>query len=157
MAEATIRARIKTVMEAISNMGDVYDYLRWAVRQEDFNSLFVNTISSTDQIRAWCISDPGFTQIQTPMRRDGRGITREYAYTIDGWLTLDDSAATSKTFYALAEDVCEALDRDSTLIGLGFYRLPCNLAKPDHRIFGGKLCHHVEISYTIAERIDPGA
>lgn len=153
MSEATIRAAVLTAIQTVSNYGDAYDYVRWAVRKADFDSLFVNTIGGTVQVRFWMLTLTGFDQVQTAMRRDAKGIHRQYAYRIDGYMTLDDSAATEKTFVALVEDVVEAMDQNATLnlATTAYNNEPAQVATIDHVMYGGVLCHHAVITKMVAE------
>ena len=77
---------------------------------------------------------------------------RVHTFVIHGYLGLDDSAATAKTFATLAEAVCNALDADATLNAdaLSSSRIPCQL-DVDHVLFYSKLCHHATIALAVAE------
>lgn len=152
MTEATVRAAVLVAIKTVTNYGDAYDYVRWAM-MEDFDSLFVNTIGSTTQVRFWMLTLTGFDQVQTAMRRDAKGIHRQYAYRIDGYMTLDDSAATEKTFVALVEDVVEAMDQNATLnlATTAYNNEPAQLEIVDHVMYGGVLCHHATITKMVAE------
>lgn len=153
MTQATIRARIKTVLDTVSNKGQTHDYLRWAVKQNDFESLFKTTISSVAQIRGWEIAYRGFTQTEPHLGRSADQY-RVHRFEIHGYLGLDDSASTEKTFAALAESVCNALDADATLNAdsLSLYRNPTQLTI-DERLFAGVLTHHAQITLEVAEVI----
>lgn len=151
MSQATIRARIKTVLDTVSNKGQTHDYLRWAVKQNDFESLFKTTIGGTVHIRGWEIAYRGFTQEEPHLGRNADQY-RMHRFQLDGYLGLDDSAATEKTFAALAEAVCNALDGDATLNAdsLSLYRNPTQLTV-DERLFAGVLCHHAQVDLEVVE------
>ena len=155
MAETTVRAAIKTIVDGVGNEGLVYDYERWQSTWQAYLTLFKTTIDSTDQIRAWTISCASFTQERIEFRTEGKaGILRTYQYIIRGYLGLDDSAATEKTAIALAEDVVEALDDADTIRPptAGFYDAqPAQLRTFELRMFGDVLCHYIEIGIIIQE------
>jgi len=152
MSVATHRARIKVVLDSVTDKGKTHDYKRWASTWGDFLDLFKTTIDSTVQIRGWEITFQGFTQTETSIGRTGNNIVRVYTWRLDGYLGLDDSATTDKTLADLAEDVVEALDGDAVLNerSITLYREPANLAM-DMRIFGSVLCNHAEITLVTAE------
>jgi len=153
VTQATIRTRIKTVLDTVSNKGQTHDYLRWAVKQSSFEDQFKTTISSVDQIRGWMIVYRGFSQTEPHIGRTADQY-RVHRFEIHGYLGLDDSASTEKTFAALAESVCNALDADATLNAdtLSLYRNPTQLAI-DERLYAGVLCHHATVTLEVAEVI----
>jgi len=153
VSQAAIRTRIKTVLDTVTNVGKTHDYLRWAVLQSDFEALFKTTIGSTDQIRGTEIAYRGFTQEEPHLGRDANQY-RTHRFQLDSYLGFDDSAATEKTFAALAEAICNALDADATLnsVSLSLYRNPTQLTI-DERLFAGILCHHAQIDLEVVETI----
>ena len=155
MTQATIRAHIKVTLDTVSDKGLTHDYLRWAVTQAQFETIAKTTISGTVQIRAWMISWGGFSQVEPYINRLGApNQIRVHTFTLDGYLGLDDSAATEKTFAALAELVCTTLDADSTLNAdaMSTYRNPTQLAV-DVVSWHEHLCHHAAITLQVAETI----
>jgi hypothetical protein len=153
VSEATIRAQIKTVLDTVTNVGRTHDYLRWAIDETAFDDLFGTSVSDTDQYRGWMIAWLGFTQEEPYTGRDSDQY-RTHTFQIDGYLGLKDSKATEKTFAALTEAVCNALDADSTINSSDFahMRMPVQCIA-DSRLFYGKLCHHAEITLQVVETI----
>lgn len=151
MSYATILARIKTVLDAVSNKGLTHDYMRWAIDESAFLDLAKTTISTVDQIRVWMIDYAGFAATGPWISRSAEAY-RVHTFIIHGYLGLDDSVATAKTFATLAETVCSALDDDATLNSdaLSISRVPCQL-DVDHVLFYSKLCHHATIALAVAE------
>ena len=147
MSEATIRARIKTVLGTVSNIGQVYDYERWAADETTFRSLFTATVLGASVLRAWTISTSRMEQVENDF---DSSVVRRWTYRIRGYLGLDDSAATEKASVALAVAVCDALDADATL--QGFYETThSQIPVIEPRIFGGALVNAVEIELMVAE------
>lgn len=151
MSYATILAQIKTTLDTVSNVGLTHDYMRWAIDESAFLDLAKTTISTVDQLRVWMIDYAGFTSTEPWISRPVKSV-RVHSFVLHGYLGLDDSAATAKTFATLAETVCTALEDDATLNAraLSAYREPCQLVV-DHRMFYAHLCHHAQITLLVAE------
>jgi len=149
MNEAAQRAAIKTILEGVTDVGNVHDYERWAPDWSSYLDLFKTTIGGTDQIRGWTI-----TNERMPSRQvHDSGHRRDYVWVLRGVMGLDDSAATEKTFRALAEDVIEEFEVDRTLSGVitnGAFAADGwpSLAVFEPRLFGTVLCHYAEIRMT---------
>lgn len=151
--EATIRAALKTRLEAVTNIGRVHDYERWAPDWTDYLDLFKTTISSTAQIRGWTISCGGIGNRQVAYQFH----RKEYEFVIRGYLGLDDSAATEKTAIALAVAVIEELEKYVKLnatLEVGTYS---DAGWPrvetfETRMYGSVLCHYVEIRLTVWDK-----
>lgn len=154
MSEATIRAQIKAELESVSNIGLVHDYDRLTTTWDELLARFKTTISGSDQIRAWTIQWSGF-EPGDPQAMGG-AFVRFHRFVIRGYLGLDDSAATEKTFSALVEDVCDELDGSATLHSLATYFDTFWTSVPvcEARMFGGTLCHYAEIVLIVGERMD---
>lgn len=146
--EATIRARIKTVLETVSNIGQVHDYERWADDWNTLLTLFKSTISGTDQIRGWAITCEGWTQDLVGFGGFGDdAVLVSYSYRVRGWLGVDDSAETEKTMAALAGSAAAALEADATLQSkaLDNPEPVVRSVRLEYRMFAGVLCHYAEI------------
>lgn len=147
--ETTIRAAIKTRMEAVSNVGLVYDYQRLTTEWDNFLDLFKTTINGSQVIRGWCITCEGVTLVE---RETYGGNTSNYAihypYKIRGYFGVDDTNASEKTAFALAEAVREALSAHISSVALD--NIP-SLDTFEPRIFGDVLCHFIEISMVVVD------
>ena len=151
MSEATIRAAIYAAVNGVTDVGKVYDYERHATEWSDFLNLFKTNISSTDQVRGWMIGYRGIPESDGG-RFSGRGRTsRTHRFQILGIMGLDDSAESEKTFAAIAEDVCDALDSDATL-GAFLGLAPATLGF-DPSPFAGVLVHAAAITFEVTEAI----
>ena len=149
MSIATIRTAVYNAVNGVSNVGQVYDYERWSNDWTDFINLFKSTISSVDQIRGWEIGYRGFAH-QQPMDFSGTHI-RAHRFDVIGYMGVDDSESTEKTFANLAEDVADAIDADSTLHS-GYYNVDdVSINEYEARLFGSALCHYALITVTVEE------
>lgn len=151
MSYATILARIKTTLDTVSNKGLTHDYMRWAIDDTKFRDFATTTISEVKQVRVWMIDYAGFPAATPWISRSSKAV-RGHIFVIQGYLGLDDSAATAKTFAALAEAVCNALDDDATLNSdaISLERQPCQ-CDIDHVMFYSNLCHHAVITLQVSE------
>lgn len=151
MTQATIRARIKTVIDTVSNKGQTHDYFRWVIDESEFLDIAATTISTVKQVRVWLIDYVGFAA-ETPWISRSANARRVHTFILHGYLGLDDSAETAKTMAVLAEAVCDALDADATLnsSATSSSRVPCQLDMADVMWYS-KLCHHATIALAVAE------
>ena len=166
MSESSTRARVYAIVNAVSNVGLVYDYARWAVLWDEVLALFKTTIGSTDMIRGWVITCTGWTSAYLDglyPDDNGKAIElRDYTYKIRGVFSLDDSAATEKTAVGIVEDVAEALNKNTSLHSYAAIAEPyfgpippASLDVFEARMFGSVLCHYAEITQRVVEAIVP--
>jgi hypothetical protein len=91
MSEAATRSAIYDTMKSVADVGLVHDYDRWAADWNKFIDLFKTNIGGVDQIRGWEISQ------KAPVNEDRTSIKRR-TYSIKGYMSINDSLATEKTF-----------------------------------------------------------
>lgn len=164
MTDATVRADLFAIINAVTDVGNVYDYQKWSLFWADIVADFVTEIGGSDVIRAWTISlqslDPSLYQWQ----RDGTStagaavLLREYTWKIRGFFSHDDANTSEKTIATLIRTVMNALDTSPVLHDGDQYHMgPENEVPPavldtfDLRIFGGVLCHYAEITQRVGE------
>lgn len=164
MTDATVRADLLAILNAVTDVGNVYDYQKWSLFWADIVADFVTEISGSDVIRAWTITiqswDPSLYQWQ----RDGTSTAgaatelREYNCIIRGFFSHDDENESEKTIMALVRTVVNALNTSPTLHDGDQYHMgpenevpPAALGAFDLRIFGGVLCHYAEITQRVGE------
>ena len=149
MAYATILAQIKTYMEAVTNCGLVYDYVRWHKDMPAMLALFKTTIGGVSQIRFWDISRTKTLEVNKVSKEN----LRIYTFRIRGFLSLDDSAATETTFQTLIELVCAKFRNVPTLNATAEAVFPIQVLNTTHVMIGDVLCHMVEMDLTIEESV----
>ena len=151
MSEAAIRTAIYNAVNGVSQVGQVYDYQRHATEWSDFLSLFKTTVSGTDQVRGWMVGYRGITEtLGGRFQRGDKRITRTHRFQILGVMAIDDSEESEKTFAALAEDVCDALDSDTTI---GAYATKPATLGFDPSPFAGILVHAAAITFDVTEAV----
>ncbi len=147
MAYATILAKIKSILEGVSDIGQVHDYVRWYKDKPDFNTIFRDAANS--QIRAWDISRTSTPETEKASRTN----IRTHTFRIRGFMSLDDSAATEKTFQSLVEDVATAFRNSPGLEGTALDSGPIQINAVDHMNVGDALCHYCELHLPCSEEI----
>jgi len=157
VSESAKRAAIKAVLLAVSNIGNVYDYERWAAFASGQDTIGKATISGSDVIRFWTISCSACRASLETFGNTAGLVTRSWVYTIKGAFGLDDSAATEKTAIALIEAVMDALDASETVhppsdLTNGSEH-PAQMRLFENRFFtNGALCHYVELEQVVTEQ-----
>jgi hypothetical protein len=148
MAYATILAQIKTYMESVTSIGNVHDYVRWNKDWPAMLTMFKIT-SPSAQIRFWDIS-----RVASPeQNKVSKENLRTHTFRIRGFMSLDDSAATEKTFQALLETVCTKFRNVPTLNSTAANVDPLQINTVGHVMVGDVLCHMAECTLTVEEQI----
>lgn len=154
MTEATARAAIVAVLEAVSNIGQVHDYQRWATTWDAYLDLMKSSIGGNNEIRGWTVTSrsedrTGFVAGGTRAKHN----SSDHLFIIRGYVGLDDSRETEKTARALTETVMNALDDDTTIVtsGTAYNMGLAQLEVFEPRVFGDVLCHYSEIRLVVQE------
>lgn len=143
MSEAAIRQQIYTTLSAVQSVGKVYDYERWAADWETFINLF----KSGGKILGWEITRVGANTTTIDNSED----EDQHQYLIRGYMGLQDSAASEKTFNALIEAIRDAFRRNFNLSGSCELTTPIQVPIIEPRSFGSVLCHYCEMRFTAQE------
>lgn len=147
MSLANIRTQLKTILEGVSGIGVVHDYERWANDWATFISFFKPAAQSV--INGWQIT-------RRSTREEEHAATQTYRFhtmVIHGFYSLDDSAASEKTFQDLIETICTTIRQNATLNGAAYHALPPQVAVVEQRKFGDVLCHYGEINVLVEEDV----
>jgi hypothetical protein len=156
VSEATIRARIKAVLDTVSNAGLIYNYERFD--KGNFTvaiDLFRTTIGGAEVFRGWTVTCSSMSPVAlTRMGASGSDTEIHYIFKVRGYFGLHDASASEITAIAIVEAVVLALNADATLrayFGGGAKSL-AELTTFEPRRFAGWLCHYAEITMPIPER-----
>lgn len=154
MSEALTAAGIKTALLTVSNIGQVYDYQRYADQWDDFLALFQTTIGGVPQIRGWQIGLNSVAVLPNPYEDSVLypAQTFRYEWAITGFMSVDDANTSEKTARALAVAVVDKLratreNVTTTAVNTG---LP-QITRIGYAVFGGVLVHNIEITWTTDE------
>jgi hypothetical protein len=154
MSETTARTAVYNAVNGVTNVGNVYDYDRWAALKKGVDTLVTKSIGGSTLVRFWTVSCRRIAQEHTQFFTSGTsGILRRYTYIVRGAFGVDDSAGTEKTAIGIVEDVLEAMDNAATLHdGSSFYNAEAaQLDTFELRIVGEYLCHYAEITQVVEE------
>lgn len=156
MSQATIRSELDTILSAVSNIGVVHDYERFATEWSTLLDLFKTTVGGVDQIRGWTIGYNGKSAPGGDPQEFGNRWIESHRFIVRGFIGLDDSAETEKTAAALANSVTAAINGDADLYNPDTYydTPPTEIRAFELRKFGSVLCHYTEILVTVKEFVD---
>jgi hypothetical protein len=140
MSLADMIDAVGTILGGITGIGNVHKYERWAADDAGFKALF----KSDNRILAWTITREATDCVDWPGSTEDR-----HSLVIHGYMSLDDSANTEKTFQDLIEVIRNTFqpNRFLTVTGVPHAhdsdRIRVRLV--DHRMFGGLLVHYAEL------------
>lgn len=149
MSYATTLAAIKTLMESVTNIGNVFDYVRWNKDWPITLSLIKVATPAPAHIRFWDISRKSTPEEEKTSRTN----LRLHTFQIRGFISLDDSTATEKTLQNLVEDVATMFRNKPTLNGTALIAAPLQINNTGHAMVGDVLCNMVDTSIKITEEI----
>jgi len=146
MSLNTVRSEIKTILLGVDGVGTkVHDYVRWAKTVEDYLSLF----RSDGLIKGWEITRDSTAEIKFTLNSN----LRTHTMVIRGRYSLDDSAATEKTFQDVIEAIAAAFKANPTLNGEAFSSDPLQIDSVGLAMFGSVLCHVCELRLLVQEEV----
>ena len=165
MSESEVRTRLYNIVNAVTDVGQVYDYRRWAVLYSDLLDLYKARIDNADTLRGWTVSVDGWPETAyldgSYPDEDSNAktiVVRRYVFKIRGYFGWDDANESEKTAIGIVEDVLEALDNDSNLhrfnaVAEDYWgQVPtATLDIFEPRLFGGELVHYAEITQEVPE------
>ncbi len=163
--EDLARAAIKTVLDAVTNIGSTHDYERFADDWDDLKAIYqadIGTDPVVPQLRGWNISLASIEpHEQETFGGPGAAGTVEvnYDYRLRGYLAVDDDSASEKTFVTLTMALMANLDAAATLHSSNredgangnFYGPPVTSGRFDFRMFSDVLVHYVELQQILKE------
>ena len=143
-------AALKTVVDGVSNIGQVHAYQRFNADWSTYLNSFKATISGTPQIRGWIVTleenNPIVGGLEPPARFGS--VARRYNALVIGVQGLKDSSNSEDDFLNLGEAVMDALDakKNLSVTGVVDYAVgPTTMRVFQIRQFGSVTCHYCEI------------
>jgi hypothetical protein len=147
MSLSLIRTQIKTKLEAISGVENVYDFRRFCNDWATYKDLFVKD----NKVNTWEIERKAFSRTGRGGSGDIEDITHEFI--IRGFYSFYDAYATEKTFQDLVETICADFINDPTLGGKAkMVHVPIT-GEFTTAFLGQVLCHVATINLIVEERI----
>ena len=158
--EIEARALIKTIIDAVTDVGEVHNYERFADDWETLVSFFVTELADETQLlRGWTIGLESMRQSTVTFGGLNSGSSKQvdYTYKIRGWEAVSDEDQSELDFVAIVLEVMDDLDNNATLhsgnlegSGGAFDADPVQ-ARLDFRMFGSVLTHYVELTQVVRE------
>ena len=151
MSFATIRTEIKTILEDVTGIGRVHDF----IRHTTFWSEFSKRHTDLQIINDWEITRIGLTQnlaaVQTQIAAEP---TFDDIHTVQiiGRMGLQDNSESEKKFQTLVDAVITALRKSADLSQTVVKPIHPIDAIIDHDNFHGNLVHQVNITFNAQER-----
>lgn len=142
---------VVTELQAITDIGQVYNRRRFLENEIDVKTAFKTTVGGTDVIRGWEVSRRRVAQTGGSFAEH---VERTDTVEITGWHSLDDSAATERSFQQLVDEVLGNLastNWDPNPLGVSavYATLPPRVTVFDEVMFAGYLCHRVIIEFPV--------
>jgi len=144
MSLSLIRDEIKSILSGVSGVGTkVHDYERYAKTWEEYLAFF----KSDGLIKGWTITRTSTPEVKSTTTTN----MRTHTFLIRGYFSLDDSAATEKTFQNIIEAIATAFRVKPTLNGKAFDSEPLQVDTVGSVMFGSVLCHFCELRLLVQE------
>lgn len=145
---ADIREKIRLKLVAVASIGKVHDYERYSTRDADFITLYKDATSA--RIKGWNF----YREATREVDLDNGQVRRLHTWRVTGFMSIDDTDTTGKTFDNLVEAVATAFRTDRTLGGTvddikdmnqqdGESGIQVDAIEPV--MFAGVLCHRARL------------
>lgn len=156
MSWVAIKDALQALLESVTGIGLVHDYVRRINNDADLRALGV-VGGGTGVINLWMHSQIGFTQpLLTTMEKEVQRV-----WMIRGYYSLSDGNQSEYTFQALVENIANGIGADIQLGGACEYirelvsQVPSDIP---HVLLpssdGGVLCHFADLRMVIQDRLD---
>src|SRR5690348_12599338 len=133
MALSNNLTAIKTIIDAVPGVENVYDTVRNWQTEQQFRS---GARTGAGTIQFWFL-----TREATSASDLGPQFTaRKHRIAIHGYAGVADAAESEKSFQSLIEDVVEALGGDRRLAGTARHSGPAAVRTVDFRVISNVLC-----------------
>lgn len=136
---------LKTILEGIGGVANVYDVVRNWKTEKEFRKA---ARTASGEIQFWLL-----TRESTEARDLGPQLTsRRHTIALHGYYGVNDSAASEKTFQALVESVAAVVGADRRLNSTARHSGPAQVRTVDFRVLSNVLCHHAELALEVEEK-----
>ena len=151
MGFAQFRDEVKTTLEAVDNIGEVYDYMRHLTQWEKLKNVAVKD----GRVNVWEITRLTMEEdLEAPQGQVGVEACFRDAHLIAiiGHVSLQDTDESEKFFQDLIDAIVDAFRTNNTLGGLTLVPAQPQVPSIGHEMFASVLCHAVQISFLAVER-----
>ena len=145
MSLTNILQAVKTILEGVSGVANVYDTVRNWQTEKQFRDA---ARTPAGGIQFWFL-----TRESTAAEDLGpQFTTRRHTLALHGYYGVQDAAASEKTFQALVESVVAALGANRALNQSARHSGPAQVRAVDFRVLNNVLCHHAELALEVEEK-----
>jgi hypothetical protein len=154
LSESLIRAQIKTILESVSGIGVVHNYVRYPRSAGDLLKIMTNT---SGIVNGWTISRS--TTPSKPITLGPFGlIERDHNFHISGLYEMDDTAASEITLQAICDAIFDVIKSKPTLNGTAIRHDQIQIESISFILIGqdektADLYHTAELSLVAYERV----
>jgi hypothetical protein len=158
MSRVLIQSAIKTILETVTDIGTVYDHIRWTNYQGKFIEAFVTEVDGQPQIRTWMINragggfdyGPRLGSLGTAVDIPTNTNLAKYDFQVEGWLSFKDNDTDSE-FQLLIDAIEDKFKANISLNDTCLVRGPITY-QIDHQFFGEYFVHHIIMEFYAVER-----
>lgn len=144
MSLATVRTAIKTKLDAITGIENVYDYVYWT---DDWQTIYDN-FAKDSRINCWFIG----LASRIPSVVSSGTTDRERTFNFYHYYSLKSSSQSSIAFEALLDLVCNEFE-ESLSIATALTSNSIELISTDSTLFAGTPAHRGHIQFVCTENI----
>ena len=149
MSYITVLPLIKSVLESVTDVVNVHDYMRYVKDLTTRDTRFLD--SDNNRVHTWMI-----TRDEAPSEGALDGdVTRIHQFKLHGYYEVNDYIASEKNFQQLADNVMDAFNDNRELSQFSNIADSSQLVGFVNEMFCGVLCHHCIIGITIEDDVDP--
>lgn len=142
-----IRSGIYAVIAAISQIGTVYDYKRWAEDLDTFIHFFDFTdIGGSTYVKGWEVEH------SSPVNEDSSSV-RTHSYNIYGYRQWSDDTESEKLFSDDITSIQVAFRENQTINGNALGHDFIQVEELSKDMFGSVYCHFCKLTLTVYEHI----
>ena len=150
MSYTIILTELKAQLDAVTGIGETYDYFRLVHDEQTIHSTFVNS----GILNVWIIQRsviPGTSQTIDRTYRN-------HIFDLYGYYAVDDSNSSEKTFQQFCDVVMNKFDEIENIdLVTGVYIIqPSQLISFEHAMFCNVLCHRAIIRIATEEELVRG-
>ncbi len=140
-----VATAIKTLIQTVPGTANVFDYMPLAKGWKAFLTQF----QDGNRVLGWTVERKNTKNEWLDSHKN----LWTHTMLIRGYLGVEETSLTGKTFTGMIDDVVNKFDGEATLLGTVEEHQPANVRIQEHRTFGGVLVHYCEIDIVCQERI----
>lgn len=152
MSFENIKEQVKTILAAVDEVGNVFDYLIFTTALVELKQMFSFTPKgeAKTHIRGWTI-----TRASTEEEWLGTDMnSRIYEFTIRGYMSFAEAGGTEQVWQNLVESVSTAFRPKFDLNDSASITFAMQVDEVGHTEFAGVICHYAEFTLRVDEAFE---